>query len=254
MSIESSGIISGLISGVLVIIIAAILNRLWHKARKLGEPIARYVLERDCDDCKGAGKVACVSCNGKGSLKKITIERGKCNVCDGLGFITPSCPTCSGSGITFRRLRFEDRGAQGRIEQRGILWWAKRFQIVTVSMRNSDDKAGTFSGSVRLQDGNRTTKQGEIFLRPGEIGQIGLEFGVGNNQGYPTEYDIAPEQMQFSCTICSGTGKIQKACNACQGLGEIPAQKEISESCNSCAGSGQTTCNTCRGTGKVRRI
>ena len=187
-------------------------------------------------------------------MKKVTIQRGKCSICGGLGYITPPCPNCSATGVVRRPLRYEDRGAQARVEQRGALWWAKWFQPVVVSMRNLDDKAGWFTAAVTLQDASRTTKQGKTFLMAGQPGQVSVEFEIANNQGFAVQYSILPEEMQFSCTICSGSGKIQKSCNGCQGTGEVPEQKEVDEACDSCAGSGKLGCKECNGMGIIRRI
>ena len=232
----------------------AILNRFWHKARELGKPVTKFLLEKKCDACGGTGHIECQVCNGKGSVKKITIQRGRCSICGGLGYITPPCPNCSATGVVRRALRYEDRGARARVEQRGILWWAKWFQSVTVSMRNLDDKAGSFTAVVTLQDGNRTTKQGKTFLMAGQPGQVPMEFEIANNQGFALQYTIAPEEMQFSCTICSGSGKIQKSCNGCQSTGEVPEQKEVQEACAPCVGSGKLSCRECNGMGVTRRI
>ncbi|MDE1853272.1 MAG: hypothetical protein KGI38_05945 [Thaumarchaeota archaeon] len=138
--------------------------------------------------------------------------------------------------------------------QRGILWWAKWFESVAVGIRNLDDKAGWFTVSVTLLDANRTTKQNRMLLMPGQPGQVPVEFEVTNAQGYQSQYIIEPEQAQFSCTICSGTGKTQKSCNGCQGTGEVPEQKEVAETCSSCAGSGKSNCKECNGTGIIKRI
>ena len=232
----------------------AVLNRFWHKARELGKPVTKFLLEKNCVTCKGSGQVACSTCGGKGSVKKVTIQRGKCSICGGLGYITPPCPNCSATGVVRRPLRYEDRGAQANVQQRGIWWWAKWFQLVVVSVRNLDDKAGWFTASVTLQDANRTTKQGRTLLMPGQPGQVPVEFEISNGQGFATQYAIAPEEMQFGCTICSGSGKIQKSCNGCQGTGEVPEQREIAETCSSCAGAGKLNCKDCNGTGIIRRI
>lgn len=226
----------------------------WRKIKESTKPIKQFILEKQCDECKGNGKVPCATCNGKGSLNTVKVERGTCSICNGTGLVSVTCPICNGLGTISRTLRYTINGAGHSIQQRGIWFWARWFQIVSVAVRNLDDKAGSFTCVVVLKDTANTTRKRTLTISPGETKAFNLEFEVADKQGYATEYNVTPEQLPFACTTCSGTGRIQRSCQACQGLGTVPQQREVNEACNDCGGSGSKNCQTCNGSGRVRRL
>ncbi len=229
------------------------LSRFMNKSKPMTALVTSAGSEVECDNCRSTGKIQCAACQSKGFVKKFKTEQLKCDVCAGSGTISVQCLTCSGTGTSTRRLRYEDKGGQGAIYQQGLLFSAKRTQTVSVLVKNNDDLAGKFEVIVTLADGKSTSAKGSVNLRPGETAPIALPlFPISSKDGYRASYEIIPEEVETACTSCSAKGRLEKTCLACQGVGQAASQRQIAESCSSCAGVGQIRCAKCKGSGRVR--
>lgn len=242
------GIIITIVGGLILNYISSFLT----KAKSISEPIKKFLLERDCETCKGRGLVPCTECKGSGSIQRESIEEGLCPSCKGSGLISITCATCLGSGTIMRQLRYEVVSSPSKTYWTLIPWsW---HQNVKISLRNMDDKAGRFTTRVELKDSMQQSKQTTLFIRPGDIGEFDFTFDVDRKQGYDSEYGVQPETLPFTCITCQGTRSIPKTCEACQGSGKISARKQVLETCSRCGGRREIKCSQCNGIGKVSRF
>ena len=229
------------------------MSRFLKKTKPMSELVTSAGLDEECDNCKAKGRIPCVTCQSKGFVKKFRTEQLKCDVCTGVGTVSAPCLACSGTGNASRKLRYEDQGGQGAIDQQGILFGAKRTQIVSVLLKNTDEVVGKYQVHVTLRDGKSTNARGSVTLRPGESAPVALSFfPVSSKDGYPASYEIIPEEVQTSCTVCAAKGKTQRACGACQGVGQAASQRQVAETCGNCAGAGEVRCGKCKGEGRIR--
>ncbi len=228
------------------------MSRFLSKTKPLDQAITSTSSEQDCDNCRASGKILCITCQGKGFVKKLITEQIKCDACAGIGKLSVPCLACAGTGSTSKKLRFEDKGGQGVLHQEGILYNAKRTETVSVLVKNSDEVVGRYQVSVTLKDGKNTNAKGALTLKPGETAPVALSFSVSDKDGYPASYEIIPDQLQIPCVTCTSKGMIEKTCAACQGTGEAPSQRQASEICSVCSGAGEKSCSKCSGSGRVR--
>lgn len=211
----------------------------------------RVFLQKDCEECKGKGYVCCESCKGSGQVKKEVVSKGKCEICSGSGILKTNCPTCYGKMTINRPLRFEVLSSGSRVD--GILFWP-RTQIITIKVRNMDEKAGFFEASVSLDDPSHLSRKGQKLIMPGSIEDINVTFPVNRWEGYDSTFDIKAELSSFTCPTCGGLGYYQRPCATCVGTGQITERKQQIEVCPTCGGQREIPCQKCKGIGKVPRF
>lgn len=229
------------------------MGNLISKSKPVTCVISNESSQDECGSCRSGGKVSCAICQSKGFVKKFKAEQQKCDVCSGTGTMSSSCISCSGTGTATRRLKYEEKGGQAAIEQRGILMGAKRTQIVSVVVKNTDDIVGKYTVVVTLRDGRSTSSKGTVNLRPGESSPVALSFfPVMHKDGYPASYEIIPEEVEVACKACNSQGRIEKTCASCQGIGQARIQRESVEVCVNCSGAGEVRCKKCNGTGRIK--
>jgi hypothetical protein len=236
-----------IIGGILVKVISWLFKR--AKAG-ISRPV-RVILQKDCEDCEGKGYVVCEACNGSGQVKKEIVSSVKCEICNGSGMLKTTCPTCYGEKTIKKTLRFEVLSSETTVD--GILFWP-RTQIITIKLRNTDEKAGFFEVAVNLKDPSNSSKKKKAFIEPGNIRDIEVRFPADRWEGYASTFDVEAEAPLFTCPTCGGLGYYQRPCTTCGGTGRITEKKQQIEVCSKCGGKGEIPCKTCNGTGKVPRF
>ncbi len=104
------------------------------------------------------------------------------------------------------------------VSEGGILDWKA---WLTVTIRNLDDKTGYFTVTGTASGGGKTlTTTTGVFIGPGAVEYVTLEFDIKFGQAYSYSFSVVPETIEVTCLGCGGIGTTTLTCPECDGTGK----------------------------------
>jgi len=208
--------------------------------------LAQGLLDKECPECDGTGKITCDHCDGGGDIVCTNCDHTgtiTCDECDGSGTITTivDCSTCLGTGEKYPSIVKKSMNGWGTLV--GFDWTAR----VEGTFHNEED-IGTYGKAT-----SEVTTLTETYYHtsprthfpPHEDVEITIdtpEIDFGEDWMY-TIYISSVDDI--TCPDCDGSGakSVVTTCPDCDGIGTLD--------CPNCDGTGTLDCPNCNGAGKV---